>query len=337
VQGLTDGYLPLLFGNHAGTIGETAAIALIIGGIYLIVRRIIDWRLPASILGTVTVMALVFDQDPIFHLLAGGLLIGAIFMATDWVTSPITPKGRIVFGIGIGVMTMVIRLWGSYPEGVTFAILLMNAATPLINEITRPHSQLVSIRPSNDKAGRKQLVRILATMAVVSILAGGLLSYVYNLMEPRIAELQQKERDASYLVVFPDADHLDTLDMGDNMPQGVDQVIQAFDANDNPIGLIFVSKVDGFGGAISLVTGIDQRSSAITAVQVLSHTETAGLGSKIQDAAFIDQFKGKPLADSFVPNSDINAITGATVSSVAVINGVRDQAKAVVAAVESMQ
>jgi electron transport complex protein RnfD len=336
-QGLTDGYMPLLLGNHMGTIGETAAIALIIGGIYLIARRIIDWKLPASILVSVVVMALLFGQDPIFHLLTGGLLLGAFFMATDWVTSPVTPKGRVVFGISIGVLIMVIRLWGSYPEGVTFAILLMNTATPLINEITRPHSQLVSIRPSNDKEGSKRLIRIIATMAVVSCLAGGLLAFFYNLMQPRIIAQQEKEMADSYLVIFPEADRFSMLDLGENLPAKVERVIQAYDADDNPIGIVYVSVADGFGGDISLVTGVDLRSSTITAVQVLKHTETAGLGSKIQDAAFIDQFKGKALADPFIANSDIDAISGATISSTAVINGVRNQVQAVVAAVESMQ
>lgn len=128
----------LIWGNVGGSIGETCSIAIIIGGLYLIYRKYVDWRVPLSYIGTVFVLALAFGQDPIFHIFAGGLLLGAFFMATDMVTTPLTRKGRVIFGIGAGIITVVIRLWGIYPEGVTYAILLMNAFTPLINRFTKP-------------------------------------------------------------------------------------------------------------------------------------------------------------------------------------------------------
>ena len=128
----------LFFGNVAGSLGETSALAILIGGIYLFYRGVLDYRITVGTLGAVTVFALLAGQDPIFHLLAGSVLFGAVFMATDPVTSPITPLGRWIFGVGIGVIIMVIRLWGGYPEGVTFAILFMNAVTPLLNRWTRP-------------------------------------------------------------------------------------------------------------------------------------------------------------------------------------------------------
>lgn len=128
--------LQLLFGLHGGAIGETCAIALIIGGIYLLARRIITWHIPVAFIGTVMLCALLAGEDPIVHVLSGGLLIGAIFMATDYVTSPATPWGKIIFGIGCGLITAVIRLLGSYPEGVSFAILLMNILSPYIEKWT---------------------------------------------------------------------------------------------------------------------------------------------------------------------------------------------------------
>lgn len=130
-------YLGLFTGNVSGSLGETSAIALIIGGIYLLIRKTIDWRIPAAYIGTVFAMGFI-SAGPLFHILAGGLLIGAIFMATDPVTSPVTKKGRWIFGIGCGLITMIIRLWGGLPEGVMYAILLMNALTPLLNRTTRP-------------------------------------------------------------------------------------------------------------------------------------------------------------------------------------------------------
>jgi electron transport complex protein RnfD len=135
----------MLLGVTGGSLGEMAAIALIIGGIYMIVKKIITWHIPVSILATVAVFtSLVWLIDPtvcvnpVYHLLGGGLLLGAIFMATDYVTSPMSTQGKLIYGIGIGLLTVIIRLWGSYPEGMSFAILLMNAVTPLINKKFKP-------------------------------------------------------------------------------------------------------------------------------------------------------------------------------------------------------
>ena len=141
--------LTMLMGNPAngfgaGTIGEVCALALLIGLVYMLMKRIITWHIPVSIILTVAVMAtaLHLSSDvyahPIAVLLSGGLMLGAIFMATDYVTSPMTPRGQIIYGIGIGVLTVVIRNWGSYPEGMSFAILIMNAMTPLINNYVKP-------------------------------------------------------------------------------------------------------------------------------------------------------------------------------------------------------
>lgn len=127
-----------LLGFGGGSLGEVGALALIVGGVYLIAARVITWHIPVSILATVALFSLAVGAPVGVELLSGGLLLGAIFMATDYVTSPMTRSGMIVYGIGIGVVTMVIRLWGAYPEGVSFAILLMNGATPLINRWFKP-------------------------------------------------------------------------------------------------------------------------------------------------------------------------------------------------------
>lgn len=132
-------------GNMAGSLGEVSAAALLLGGIFLLGKRIITWHIPVSYLGTVVAFGGIFwlidpsrYPGPFFHLLTGGLLLGAFFMATDMVTSPITARGMLLFGVGCGLITVLIRLFGGYPEGVSFAILLMNAVTPLIDRFTRP-------------------------------------------------------------------------------------------------------------------------------------------------------------------------------------------------------
>jgi electron transport complex protein RnfD len=127
-----DLYMDLLVGNVSGSLGETSALLLLAGGILLIILRIIDWRTPAAFIGATVLLSLVLGQDPIYQILSGGLMIGAFFMATDYVTSPLTRTGKIIFGAGAGIITVIIRLYGGYPEGVCYAILLMNAAVPLI-------------------------------------------------------------------------------------------------------------------------------------------------------------------------------------------------------------
>ena len=131
-------------GGGAGTIGEICALALLAGGAFMLWRKIITWHIPVSIIGTVFVFSALMHlvspvyADPISVVLSGGLLLGAIFMATDYVTSPMTPRGQIIYGVSIGLLTIIIRNWGSYPEGMSFAILIMNAFTPLINNYTKP-------------------------------------------------------------------------------------------------------------------------------------------------------------------------------------------------------
>lgn len=131
-------YTDLLLGVRAGCLGETCAVALLLGGAYLIVRRVIKPVIPLCFIGTVAVLTLLLGQNPLEHILTGGLLLGAIFMATDYTTSPLTTKGRVVFGVGCGVITVLIRVFGALPEGVSFSIILMNILVPHIERLTRP-------------------------------------------------------------------------------------------------------------------------------------------------------------------------------------------------------
>lgn len=126
----------MLIGNRGGSLGETCALALIVGGLYLIWNGVIGWQIPVTLIGSVFVFALLFGQDPFYAVLSGGVMIGAFFMATDYSTSPVTTKGKVIFAIGIGFITMVIRVFCNYPEGMSFAILLMNILVPHIDSLT---------------------------------------------------------------------------------------------------------------------------------------------------------------------------------------------------------
>lgn len=132
--------MDLFLGKTGGAIGETCSLALLIGGLYLLVRKVITWHIPVAFIGSVFVFSFLVEDfnaaTALACVLSGGLILGAIFMATDYVTSPATPLGKIVFGIGAGVITVLIRFWGVYPEGVSFAILLMNILNPYISSLT---------------------------------------------------------------------------------------------------------------------------------------------------------------------------------------------------------
>lgn len=137
-------YKAMLFGTRNGSIGETCTILLVLGGVYLLYKKIISWEIPVVMIATVGLLTWIFGKnglftgDPVFHMMAGGLIIGAFFMATDMVTVPITAKGQIIFAVGAGILTTLIRLVGGYPEGVCYSILLMNTVTPLIDRMTKP-------------------------------------------------------------------------------------------------------------------------------------------------------------------------------------------------------
>ena len=158
-------YTDLFLGNTGGCIGETSVLLILIGGLLLLVFGIIKWRIPAVYIGTVFLLTWIIpDQDPVFHILAGGLFLGAFFMATDYVTAPMTAKGQYIFAFGAGVLVVMIRLYGSMPEGVAFSILLMNAFTPLIDRYvrTKPYGYILpekkgflKLKKKVDKRGGK--------------------------------------------------------------------------------------------------------------------------------------------------------------------------------------
>jgi len=140
MEGIATDTWNLFVGQIGGSLGETSAIALLLGFSYLLYKGYVNWRIPLAMVGTVFLGTFAFGSDPIFHLFAGGLMLGALFMATDMVSSPTTKLGRWIFGLGAGLLVVIIRLWGGYPEGVMYSILLMNTAVPLINRYTRPRS-----------------------------------------------------------------------------------------------------------------------------------------------------------------------------------------------------
>ncbi len=140
-------YLDLFLGRHAGCLGETCVLTLLLGGIYLIIRRVITWHTPVVYLATFALLSLICGKDVLYQLMSGGLLLGAIFMATDYATTPSTVWGKVIFGAGCGLITILIRFWGNLPEGVSFSILIMNILTPYIMKLTRNRPLTGGVEP----------------------------------------------------------------------------------------------------------------------------------------------------------------------------------------------
>jgi len=142
----------LFLGTHGGCIGETSALLILIGFIFLLVTKVIDWRTPVSMIVSLFVFSFLFGRDPLFSILSGGLLFGAVFMATDYVTAPLTATGKFIFGCGAGLIAALIRKWGNYPEGVAYSILIMNAVTPFLNRLIQ--TKYGYIKPKKAEAAK---------------------------------------------------------------------------------------------------------------------------------------------------------------------------------------
>ena len=290
----------MFLGNTAGTIGETSALLLLVGGVYLIAKKIISWRIPVCYIVTLGLFVLLFGGhgfDMTYfaeQLCGGGLMLGAFFMATDYVTSPITPKGQIVFGILLGILTGIFRLFGGSAEGVSYAIIFCN----LLYGITK--------KPIADQEAKAQME-------------------AYKAVFPKASDFKDvdgfSEEAASKVI----ASYKNTVDGHES--DVISSAVEAVDASGKALGYIFnITTSKGYGGDIQLTVGI-QSDGTVSGYSVLSISETAGLGMKAKDdPSWGKQFAGKK-ADAFSVVKDgsgsgddakIDAISGATITSKAV-------------------
>ncbi len=298
----------LVWGNVGGSIGETSVIAILLGGVFLLYRRHIDWRIPTGYVVSAFLVALIWGLDPWMAITAGGLLFAAIFMATDMVTSPVTPLGRVLFGCGCGILTIFLRRFTSFPEGVTFAILTMNAVVPLLDKLTVP--VIFGARRSRD-----QNQRTAAAVVVIVLVAGGFLAVV-NYFAP---EQTPVVAEGVYLPL--------TETLGSNQYQTVtinDKVYYFTGEIDAVDKVALVGSEEGYHDPIYFYLVVDA-TGEIEYLQILSHSEDPGLGSLITRDSFISQFIGLNPESELALGSDIQGITGATISSRAVINGVSQE------------
>lgn len=295
------GLTNLLLGWYPGAMGETSALLIILVGIYLGYRKVLDWKVPVVYVGSVFIFTLIIALTngvglwyPMFHILSGGLMFGAVFMATDPVTNPTTISGRVIYAIGIAALTVIIRLQSSLPGGVVYAILLMNMVSPLIDKLTDGWS-IYSVK--------KYSLSIAATFTlglVLTFLAG-------NGLEPKAIEFPSEDGG---LPIFSEST--------DNLPEVLEQ------SEDGAI-VTFVLSSPGYyalegGDNNTIEVKINKETNTVESVAILEVNDTPGLGDRIEDQGFLDQFTGITFDNQ---SASVDAVSGATVSSTSVAKAVR--------------
>ena len=281
--------LSLLIGQNGGCLGEVSALALLIGLVYMLWKKIITWHIPVSILATVFIFAGIMHLadpekyvSPVLQLLSGGLMLGAVFMATDYVTSPMSKKGMLIYGVCIGLLTVVIRLFGAYPEGMSFAILIMNAFTPLIN--TYCTKTLWGGSEEEMKKLESSLKNMLLVLTGVTAVSVALLAYVNELTKGPIAEANAKTLNEALKKVLPEFTNnpvaeSDTIFSEKDGKKNVDFIVYPAKNGEELVGTAVEAKSMGFGGELKVLVGFNAEGK-IYNYSLLAHAETPGLGSK---------------------------------------------------------
>lgn len=358
----------LLLGMQGGCMGEVSSFMLLLGGGYLMLRRVISPRIPLSFLGTVALLALLFPAqgvDPLLwmgaQLLSGGLLLGALFMATDPTTSPVTPRGQLLFGIGCGALTMLLRYHSSYPEGVGWAILTMNCCVWLLDRAGLPRrfgtgrfsvlqawvrraraslAQIKFVKPNwklrlaeEGKApGEAYLDQIrahamtLGHLGVVVLATGVVIFGVHRFTDLNTARAETRLQQELLQQVMPQATFVSETPYRAN---GALSIQAAYSQDNQLLGYCVQVQTQGFGGALTTEVGVSL-DGAVTGVAVLDHKETSVVGTKAMTDQFLDQFIGLSGTINLSGSNSVDAVSGATATCQAITNGV-NRALAIVA------
>ena len=347
----------MLLGQHGGAMGEVASFMLLLGGAYLLCRRVISWRIPVCFLGTVAVLALAFPKgnEPldwaVCNLFSGGLMLGAIFMATDYTTSPVTPRGQILYGVGCGCLTMVLRSYGSYPDGVGFSILTMNCSVWLLDRVGLPRRfgvkpltetrtwalgllrRLAKLRPAIPRRrekvvrgtmpGERNLDQIrnwsknAAAMTAVIVVTAVCIGGVNRATGRIIAVRENREQQEMLEKVMPAAQVMTETPY---MAEDALSILAGYNENEL-IGYCVEVEVQGFGGVVTMVVGVDTNGE-VTGVTVTGHNEHAGIGGQALERDYLDQYVGLSGTVRDEGRNSVDAISGATDTCRAITAGV---------------
>ncbi len=317
-------YVEMLAGDRGGSLGEVSAIAIILGGLFLLMRRVISWHIPVAFIASAYAFSGILYlanphlyANPTFHILAGGLLLGAVFMATDMATSPMSKAGMLIFGCGCGFLTILIRVFGSYPEGVSFAILIMNAFVPLINKGFKPKKYGATNKNFNIMAKKSSFKNMTTVLVVVAIIAAAAVSAVFILTKDTIGNQLDKKEAKALEAVLPAFDRAEKEEI--QVDGGTITVFKTYNNENTLVGTaVNTFSMQGYSGEIRVLVGI-LPNHELSGATVLSQNETPGLGTQIAEEPFLAQFKGKNLdefkLDVQKDGGDVDAISGATIST----------------------
>ena len=370
---LHEGTLPpqtlgqLFLGQQGGSLGEVSSFMLLLGGLYLIARRVISWRIPTAFLGTVAMLTLLFPKGSgtplewmLAQLLSGGLMFGAFFFATDPVTSPVTPRGQLLFGAGCGVLTVVLRYCGSYPEGVGWAILTMNCCGWLLDRIGTPRrfgeKPYAALRTAWDEVRdtAKQLIRFvkpdfsflqngkapgeahldllrsqaraLAIFGSILLVTVGTLSGVHYITELDTARAETQVKQKMLSQAMPQAAFSSETPFRANDALSI---TAGYSADHELVGYCVEVQSHGFGGMITMAVGVDL-DGKVTGVAVTEHKETNGVGTDAMTPAALRRYTGKSGTIRHSGANSVDTVAGATATSKALTAGV-NRALAIVA------
>lgn len=346
-KGKTD-IVASFLGFTSGTIGEVSTLAILIGLVYLLWKRIITWEIPAAYLGVFAVFELILGAKPLSisftlaQICSGGIMLGAVFMATDYVSSPITKNGKLLYGAILGILTGIFRTYGVSAEGVSYAIIIGNLLVPLIEKVTMPVA--FGYEPGAITGEKRKLditVYKPAVMLVgITIVAGLALGGVYELTKAPIQKAEEAAAAAAYVAVCPGAESFQESEEllaaedavlsgecgGDHGNIAFESVYEGLDAGGNLVGYVVnVTSKDGFGGEITISVGIKD-DETVTGMEFLTINETAGLGMRASEPEFMDQYidvsvdQFELLKEGADEAGEIQALSGATITSTAVTN-----------------
>ncbi len=290
--------LEMFLGAKGGCIGEVSCLALLIGGIYLVARKVISPITPLTFIGTVFLGSFLLGQNPLYQIFSGGLFIGAIFMATDYATSPITKWGKFYFALGCGIITVLIRFYGGYPEGVSFAILLMNILTPQIDKLTARTPVGVKVKNPEKLRIKRIVLRVIGIILVLLVA-----------LWTAITLLSSGSEHQEYLeAALPEGDKYELVETSS------EEILYAYKA-ENGAGVALVINSQGYNKEIpiEMMVGINP-DGEVQGISIISHHETEGLGSKVfENTEFMNSAKTPETAD---------VVANATFTSEGVKNGV---------------
>ena len=377
---LHDGALPtstlsqLFLGQQGGCMGEVSSAMLLLGFVYLLVRRVISARIPLAYLGTAALISLLFYPSGVnpltwtaYQLLSGGLIMGAIFFATDPTTTPVTPRGQIIFGVGCGLLTMLLRYHGSYPEGVGWAILTMNCLVWLMDRMGLPRrfgigsftvtrnwavkvrgslAEIKFVRPKTKfnllglKDGKmpgeayldslRTQVRSLAPLALVFVVTCLVISSIHTITDLDTARAEAREQRELLAQVMPQAE---TSSETPYRANGALSILAGYSGEGELLGYCVEVQSQGFSGVITMVVGVDL-DGKVTGVAVTSHTETNRVGTEAMTEQALSRYVGRSGTLRTSGSNSVDVVTGATATSKAITAGV-NRALAIVASLDT--